>query len=326
MEENTMFKTRMTELFGIEYPIQCGTMQVLSRAELVAAVAQAGALACLPAATFPTREELLDEIKRTQDLTDKPFGVNVSLFPALMPKPPEELIQTVIDSGVKILETAGRNPEPYRAQIKAAGLIHFHKCARVRDAAKVGRLGVDAVSIVGTECGGHPSMEKVTSLVLIPKAAAQVSVPLIAGGGFCDGRSLIAALALGADGVNMGTRFIATKECPAHQAFKDKIVAANEADTVLVMESLMNPARVLKTPWSEKIIEMERNGASLEELMPMISGRVSSKGWVDGIIEEGMYPAGQVIGRIQDVPSAADLIKRIVDEALEVRERLNKLG
>ena len=159
---------------------------------------------------------------------------------------------------LKSWKQRGRNPEPYRAQIAEAGLIHFHKCARVKDAAKVSRLGVDAVSIVGTECGGHPSMEKVTSLILIPKAAEQVDIPLIAGGGFCDGRSLVAALALGADGINMGTRFIATKECPAHQAFKDRIMAAQEAETVLVMESLMNPARVLKTPWSEKIIDMEK--------------------------------------------------------------------
>ncbi len=321
-----MFKTRMTELFGIEYPIQCGTMQALSRAELVAAVANAGALACLPAATFPTRQELLDEIKKTRDMTDKPFGVNVSLFPALMPSPPEEMIQTVIDSGVKILETAGRNPEPYRQQIADAGLVHFHKCARVRDAAKVARLGLAAVSIVGTECGGHPSMEKVTTLILIPKAADQVDIPLIAGGGFCDGRSLVAALALGADGVNMGTRFIATQECPAHPAFKERIIKSQEAETVLVMESLMNPARVLKTPWSEKIIEMERQGATLEELMPMISGQVSRKGWSEGNLDEGMYPAGQVIGRIEDIPTVADLIKRTMAEAMEARARLDKMA
>lgn len=321
-----MFKTRMTELFGIEYPIQCGTMQALSRAELVAAVANAGALACLPAATFPTRQELLDEIKKTRDMTDKPFGVNVSLFPALMPSPPEEMIQTVIDSGVKILETAGRNPEPYRQQIAEAGLVHFHKCARVRDAAKVARLGLAAVSIVGTECGGHPSMEKVTTLILIPKAADQVDIPLIAGGGFCDGRSLVAALALGADGVNMGTRFIATQECPAHPAFKERIIKSQEAETVLVMESLMNPARVLKTPWSEKIIEMEHRGATLEELMPMISGQVSRKGWSEGNLDEGMYPAGQVIGRIEDIPTVADLIKRTMAEAMEARARLDKMA
>jgi len=314
----------MTELFGIQYPIQCGTMHILSRAELVAAVANAGALACLPAATFPTREELLTEIKKTRGMTDKPFGVNVSLFPALMPSPPEDMIQTVIDSGVKILETAGRNPEPFRPLITKAGLIHFHKCARVRDAAKAARLGLEAVSIVGTECGGHPSMEKVTSLILIPKAAEQVNIPLIAGGGFCDGRSLVAALALGADGINIGTRFIATRECPAHPVFKEKIVQANETETVLVMESLKNPARVLKTPWTEKIIEMEQRGAPLEELTPFISGRVSRQGWADGNLNQGMYPAGQVIGRIQDIPTVSELIQRIIEEAKETMARLNR--
>jgi len=291
----------------------------------VAAVPNAGALACIPAATFPTRQEFLDEIKKTRDMTDKPFGANVSLFPSLMPLPPEELIQTAIDSGVKILETAGRNPEPYRKQIADAGLIHFHKCARVRDAAKVARIGLDAVSIVGTECGGHPSMEKVTTMILIPKAVDQVTIPLIAGGGICDGRSLVAALALGADGVNIGTRFLASQECPAHQAFKDKIVQANEADTLLAMESLMNPMRVLRTPWTEKILEMERRGASLEELTPMISGQVTCNGWTAGTLNEGMYPMGQAIGRISDIPKVADLVKRIAEEAMETRLRLDKL-
>jgi NAD(P)H-dependent flavin oxidoreductase YrpB (nitropropane dioxygenase family) len=320
-----MLKTRITELLGIQYPIQCGTMQWLSRAELVSAVANAGGLACLPAATFPTKEGLIDEIHKTQDMTDKPFGVNVSLFPALLPRPPEEMVETVIESGVKILETAGRNPEPIRNMIVENGLIHIHKCARVRDAVKVDRMGVNIISIVGTECGGHPSMEKVTSLVLIPQAVDAVKNPLIVGGGFCDGRTLVVALALGADGVNMGTRFISTKECPAHDSFKQKIVESGEADTVLVMESLQNPARVLRNPWAEKVIEMENKGASLEELVPFISGKVSSTGWATGNIDEGLYPSGQVAGRIHDIPTVSDLMKRIVDEAQEVKERLNKI-
>jgi len=318
-------KTRMTELLGIEYPVQCGTMHWLSRAELVASVANAGGFACLPAATFPGREELLDEIKKTRDLTDKPFGVNVSLFPALMPKPPEELIDLVIESGVKILETAGRNPEPYRERILQGGLIHIHKCARVRDAAKAARLGVDAVSIVGTECGGHPSMEGVTTMVLLPKAADAVRVPLIAGGGICDGRSMLAALALGADGVIMGTRFIATKECPAHEEMKKRLLDASESDTTLVMMSLGNPARVLRNRWAEKILEMEGKGSSLGELAPFISGQVTKKGWFDGTTEEGIYPCGQAVGRIEDIPSVSELMKRIVEEAMEAKERLDRI-
>ncbi|MBU2252937.1 MAG: nitronate monooxygenase, partial [Proteobacteria bacterium] len=213
-----MLKTRMTELLGIEYPIQCGTMMSVSKPELVAAVANAGGLACLAAAIYPTQEELTEAIEKTRGLTNRPFGVNISLFPALMPQPPEEMLETIIRAGVKILETAGRSPQPYREMISKAGMIHIHKCARVRDAIKADSMGVDIVSIVGTECGGHPSMEKVTSLVLIPKAAAKIKAPLIAGGGFGDGRTLLAALAMGAEGINMGTRFLATQECPLHQA------------------------------------------------------------------------------------------------------------
>jgi NAD(P)H-dependent flavin oxidoreductase YrpB (nitropropane dioxygenase family) len=320
-----MLKTRMTELLGIEYPIQCGTMMAVSKPELVSAVANAGGLACLAAAMYPTQEELTEAIEKTRELTSKPFGVNISLFPALVPRPVEEMLETVINAGVKILETAGRSPQAYREMISKAGLIHIHKCARVRDAVKADGMGVDIVSIVGTECGGHPSMEKVTSLVLIPKAAAKIKAPLIAGGGFGDGRTLLAALAMGAEGINMGSRFLATQECSLHPTAKAKILESGEAETVLVMESLMNPARVLKTAWSEKIIEMERKGATLEELVPMISGKVSFKGWVNGDLSEGIYPMGQIIGLIEDIPTVADLIKRTVNEALETKRRLDKL-
>ena len=321
-----MFKTRMTELLGIDYPIQCGTMMWVSKPELVSAVANAGGLACLAAAIYPTKEELTEAIEKTRALTSKPFGVNISLFPALVPRPVEEMLETVINAGVKILETAGRSPEPYREMISKAGLVHIHKCARVRDAVKADGMGVDMVSIVGTECGGHPSMEKVTSLILIPKAAAKIKAPLIAGGGFGNGRTLLAALAMGAEGINMGSRFLATQECPLHPTAKAKIVESGEAETVLVMESLMNPARVLKTPWTEKIIEMERKGASLEELVPMISGKVSFKGWENGDLSEGIYPMGQIIGSIEDIPTVAELIKRTIAEAMEAKKRLDKLA
>jgi nitronate monooxygenase len=321
-----MFKTRMTELLGIEYPIQCGTMMSISKPELVAAVANAGGLACLAAAIYPTVDELTEAIKKTRDLTDKPFGVNISLFPSLVPRPPEEMLETIIKAGVKILETAGRSPEPYREMISQAGLIHIHKCARVRDAVKADKIGVDIVSIVGTECGGHPSLEKVTSLILVPKTAARIKAPLIAGGGFANGRTLLAALAMGAEGINMGTRFLATKECPIHEQAKARILEAEETETVLVMESLMNPARVLKTPWTEKIIEMERSGAKLEDLAPLISGKVSFVGWGNGDLSEGIYPMGQAIGLIDDVPTVAELIKGIMQEAGEARKRLDQMG
>ncbi|MBW1644087.1 MAG: nitronate monooxygenase [Deltaproteobacteria bacterium] len=316
-----MLQTKMTELLGIKYPIQCGTMMALSTAELVSAVANAGCLACIAAAMFPSKEELTDEIKKTKDMTDQPFGVNVSLFPALLPKPPEEMIETVIESGVKILETAGRSPEPYRQMIADAGMTHIHKCARVRDAAKGDRLGVDIVSIVGTECGGHPSMEGVTSLVLVPQAIDAIDK----GGGFADGRALMVALSLGAAGVNMGTRFMATKECPMPDAAKEKMVESPETNTVLVMQTLGNPSRVMKTPWAEKILEMEDKGASLEELIPMITGEAGREGWLAGDVDKGMMPAGQAVGRIKDVPTVAELVERIIEEAKDVKGKLDSL-
>lgn len=321
-----MFKTRMTELLGTTHPIQCGTMQSITRAGLVAAVANAGCFCCIPAATFGTTQELKDEIQKTKDLTDKPFGVNVSLFPGNSPVPHEDLVDTVIEAGVKIMETAGRSPEPYREKIKGSGVVHIHKCARVRDAAKVARLGVDMVSIVGTECGGHPSMEYVTSLVLVPQAVDAAGIPLIAGGGFSDGRSLMAALSLGADGVNMGTRFMATKEAPIHDAFKQKMIESPETSTMLVMESIRNASRVIRNPWAEKILEMEKDGASLEDLMPYIGGQISRKGWVEGNLDEGLYSMGQCVGRIKDVPTVSELVARIIDEAKTVKSKLDQIS
>ena len=321
-----MLQTKMTEILGIKYPIQCGTMQAISMAELVAPVANAGGFCCLPAAAFQTKQAFMDEVKKTRDLTDKPFGVNVGLFPEMTATvTAEERIDWVIEAGVKILETAGRSPAPHREQIVKGGLTHLHKCARVRDAVKVDGLGVDLVSIVGTECGGHPSMEEVTTLVLIPATLDRIKKPLIAGGGFADGKGLMAALALGAAGVNMGTRFMATQECPIHPDFKKKLIETLETETVLVMKTLMNPSRVLRTPGSEKILELEAKGASLQELAPHISGRTSSGGWKEGTFEKGMYPGGQVVGRIHDIPTVAELMERIVNEAVEVKKRMDGL-
>jgi len=320
-----MLKTRMTELLGVDYPIQCGTMMWLSRAELVAAVANAGAFACLAAANFEKRDELIAEIRKTRELTDRVFGVNISLFPTLRAQDILDMIKVAIDEGVKIIETAGGNPEPYRQQIVDAGLIHIHKCARVRDAAKMSRMGVDAVAIVGTEAGGHPGMEKVGSLVLIPQAVDQVAVPLIAGGGFCDGRSLVAALALGADGVLMGTRFMTAKECIVHPDIKRRMIEARETDTLFVMESIRNPGRVMRNPWAEKVLEMEKAGSTLEQLAPVISGKITLKGWLEGTFDQGLFYCGQVVGRIKDEPSAAEIVKSIVEEAVQVKKELDGL-
>ncbi len=321
-----MLQTKMTEILGIKYPIQCGTMQNISTADLVAPVANAGGFCCLPAASYQDKQSFMDEVKKTKDMTDQPFGVNVGLFPEMTATvTAEERIAWVIESGVKIIETAGRSPAPYRQQIVDGGLTHIHKCARVRDAVKVDDMGVDMVSLVGTECGGHPSMEEVTSLVLIPTALDKINGPLIAGGGFADGRGLMAALALGAAGVNMGTRFMATKECPIHGDFKQKLIDSQENETVLVMKSLMNPSRVLKTPGSEKILELESKGATIEELAPHISGRASADGWQAGSFDKGMYPGGQVVGRINDNPSVAELIQSIVGQAVEVKSQMDQI-
>lgn len=321
-----MLQTKMTEILGVKYPIQCGTMQNITRAEMVAPVANAGGFCCIPAATFQDKPSFMDEIKKTKDMTDQPFGVNVGLFPEMTTTvTAEERIDWVIESGVKILETAGRNPAPYRDQIVGGGLTHIHKCARTRDAVKMDGLGLDMVSVVGTECGGHPSMEEVTSLILIPAVLDKISRPLIAGGGFADGKGLMAALALGAAGINMGTRFMATKECPIHEDFKQKLIETPETDTLLVMKSLRNPSRVLKTPGSEKIIELESQGATLEELAPHISGRTSADGWTKGAFDKGMYPGGQVVGRVYDNPTVAELIERTMEEALEAKKNLDKL-
>lgn len=317
-----MLSTDLTKRLGIEHPIQCGTMQWLSRAELVGPVAEAGALACLASAINPDPVALGEEIDKTRSITSRPFGVNVSLFPSLEASDTGKLIQTVAECGVGILETAGRSPEPYRDQIKEAGLFHIHKCARMRDAVKAQNLGVDAISVVGAECGGHPGETGMGSLVLIPQVVDTVSRPVIAGGGFCDGRGLAAGLALGAQCINMGTRFILTRECPAHDKLKDFYLKSSADDTMLIMGSLKNTGRVLRTAWTEEIDRLEREGAGLEKLAPLISGQLARRGWAEGGMDKGIYYAGQVVGRCNDLPSIRELVARIVADAKKVLSRL----
>lgn len=320
-----MLKTKMTEMLGVDYPIQCGTLQWLSRAELVAAVANSGGLACISAASFPNNGELTREIARTKELTNRPFGVNISLFPPATPEIIKGQIRILVDMGIHIIETSGRSPEPYRNLIRDGDMIHIHKCARVKDAIKADKLGVDVISVVGGECGGHPGIAAISSMVMIPLVVDSVRKPVIAGGGICDGRSMMAALALGAVGVNIGTRFVTTHECMAHKRVKQCYLDASETETCLVMESLMNPGRVLRTEWAEKVLKMEKSGSTLEALYPVISGQIALKGFSEGIIEEGLYHAGQVVGRIRDIVSVSDLIERILKEALEVKNGLDSL-
>lgn len=321
-----MFRTRITELLGIEYPIMQGGMMWISRAELVAAVSNAGCLGVLTALTFPSPEELAAEIKRTRQLTDRPFGVNITLLPTLHPFNMDGYVDVIVKSGIKVVETAGRNPEAYVQRLKAAGINVIHKCTAVRYAQTAQRLGCDVVSIDGFECAGHPGEEDVTSLILIPLTVDAVEIPVIASGGFGDGRGLVAALALGAEGVNMGTRFMATQEAPVHPRVKEWLVQASERDTLLALRSLGNTARLLKNPISEKVVEMEKRAAGIEELAPFISGKEGRRLLETGDLDQGMLSAGQVVGLIRDVPTVKELIDSIIQEAQEIASRMGAEG
>ena len=317
-----MFKTRITDLFRIEYPIIQGGMMWISRAALVAAVSNAGGLGILTAFTFPDLKDLVAEIKRTRELTDKPFGVNITLLPTLRPVDIDAYVDTIINSGVKIVETAGRSPEPYMERLKAADVKVIHKCTAVRFARTAQRIGCDAVSIDGFECAGHPGEEDVTSLVLIPLTADAVGIPVIASGGFGDGRGLVAALALGAEAVNMGTRFMATKEAPGHARVKELLIAASERDTTLLLRSFRNTMRVLRTPTAEKVLELEKQGADIHQLEALISGRAGLGLIESGDVDNGLLSVGQVVGLVHDIPTVKELIDRIVKEAKEVASDL----
>jgi len=318
-----MFKTRVTELFGIKYPIIAGGMHLLSRAELVAAVSNAGGLGILASTTFETKEELREEIRKTRSLTNKPFGVNLNLFPMMRQRSVEEDIDLFIDEGVGIVESSGASPEPYVHRLKEAGVKIIHKVPAVRFAQKAESVGVDAVTIVGFECAGHPGMDDVTSLILVPLTADALKIPVVAGGGFCDARSFVAALALGADGVMMGTRFVATHECNVHPKIKEWLVKARETDTTLIDRSLGLPMRVVKNKPAEKALEMDKRGASLEELLTVISGELGRKAWMEGDIDAGVVSLGMAVGRIHEIVSVKKAIDDIIEEAQAICKRLD---
>jgi nitronate monooxygenase len=321
-----VFKTRVTEDLGIEHPIVQGGMMWVSQPELVAAVSEAGGLGILTALTFETAEGLADAIARTRALTSRPFGVNLTFLPTLIPKDYGSLIDVIVDEGIEIVETAGRNPEPYLERIKAGGAKVIHKCTSVRFARKAEAIGCDYVSIDGCECAGHPGEEDITSLVLIPVTVDAVSIPVIASGGFADARGLVAALALGADAMNMGTRFVATQEAAAHDNVKQWYVDASETDTMYVMRSLRNTERVLRNKIAEKVVELESQGAGIAELAPLVSGQNGLKVLEDGDLDVGMMTAGQSVGLVHDIPTVKDLIDTIIREAQEiVGRRLAKM-
>jgi nitronate monooxygenase len=313
-----VIKTRITELLGIEHPIIQGGMMLIASPEFVSSVSNAGALGVMTALSYDTPEKLADAIARTRELTDRPFAVNLTLLPTLVPKDYDSYVDCVIDSGIKIVETAGRNPEPYMDKLKGAGVKVVHKCTAVKFAKKAQSIGCDAVSIDGFECAGHPGEQDVTSLILVPLTADAIDIPIVASGGFGDARGLIAALALGADAMNMGTRFVATQEAPVHQNVKDWHLQAAETDTTLVMRSLRNSERVLINPIVEQVIELESKGAGIEELAPLVSGKRYYKVLTEGDIEDGLWSAGQIVGMIHDIPTIQELVDRIMNEAREI--------
>ena len=310
--------TRLTELLGIEVPIICGGMMRVGTAELAAAVSNAGALGILTALSQPTPERLKAEIQKCQALTDKPFGVNITVGVVTTPLDYSALIDVIVKSGVKIVETAGRSPEPFMPYFKAAGIKVIHKAVTVRHAMAAERIGVDVISIDGFECAGHPGEQDVGGLVLFPATAQSLRIPVVASGGIADGRGLAAALALGCEGVNMGTRFLATQETPIHDGIKQKIVEMDENQTQLIFRKFRNTARVYKNSVAEKVAEIEAAGGDFKDVHAYVSGEKQEEAWSTGNIEAGMVTAGMSGALVKDVPSCQELIDRIVSDARSI--------
>src|SRR5580658_4658837 len=319
-------KTRITELFGIRHPIIQGGMHFVGLAELAAAVSNAGGLGIITGLTQRTPDDLSREIERCREMTDKPFGVNLTFLPAVKPPDYPGYVNAIIDSGVvRIVETAGNNPQKYLPPLKKAGIKVIHKCTSVRHSLKAERIGCDAVSVDGFECGGHPGEDDVPNMILLPRAAEELTIPFVASGGMADGRSLVAALAMGAAGMNMGTRFIATKEAPVHDNVKRALVAATELDTRLVMRALRNTERVLGNASVDRLLEIEREKGSalkIEDIRDHVAGAYA-KVMREGDLDAGVWSCGMVAGLIHDVPTVKELIDRIMDEAERlIRDRL----
>lgn len=316
-------RTRVTEQLGIRYPIIQGGMQWVGLAELASAVSNAGGLGLLTALTQPTPEALRAEIARCRTMTDQPFGVNLTILPAIKPPPYAEYVQVIIDSGIKIVETAGNSPKEFIAKFKEAGVTLVHKCTTVRHALSAERNGVDIVSIDGLECAGHPGEDDVGGLVLIPAATRALKIPVVASGGIADGRGMAAALALGAEGINMGTRFCVTQEAPIHANIKQALVQASERDTALLYRTLKNTARVYRNAIAEEVVGMERRpgGVAFEEIRPLVAGVRGRAALQSGEVNGGIVSAGQCIGLIDDVPSCAELITRMVADCRRELDR-----
>ncbi|MEL6324502.1 MAG: nitronate monooxygenase family protein [Pseudomonadota bacterium] len=313
-------KTRITEMFGIEHPIIQGGMHYVGFAEMAAAVSNAGGLGIITGLTQKTPEDLANEIARCKDMTDKPFGVNITFLPSLTPPDYPAIVKAVIDGGVRIVETAGRNPQQVMPFLKDAGVKVIHKCTSVRHSLKAQEIGCDAVSVDGFECGGHPGEDDIPNFILLPRAAEELDIPFVSSGGMADGRSLVASLAMGADGMNMGTRFIATQEAPVHENVKQAIVAASELDTRLVMRPLRNTERVLKNDAVERLLEKEKDlgdKLTIQDILPEVAG-VYPRIMMEGDMDAGAWSCGMVAGLIHDIPTCQELIDRIMSEADQI--------
>ncbi len=322
-------KTRITEMFGIEHPIIQGGMHYVGYAEMAAAVSNAGGLGIITGLTQKSAADLANEIAKCKDMTDKPFGVNLTFLPVVNAPDYPGMVKAIIEGGVKVVETAGNNPQAVIPALHEAGVKIIHKCTAVRHALKAQRIGCDAVSVDGFECGGHPGEDDIPNMILLPRAADELEIPFVASGGMADGRSLVAALALGADGMNMGTRFIATTEAPVHQNVKDAIVAATELDTRLVMRPLRNTERVLTNAAVERLLEKERalgKDLKFEDIVGEVAG-VYPKIMQEGTMDAGAWSCGMVAGLINDIPTCKELIDRIMAEAdAIINDRLRKFA
>ncbi|ALC31767.1 nitronate monooxygenase [Streptomyces sp. CFMR 7] len=315
-------RTRLTDLLGIEHPVVQGGMMWVGRAELAAAVSEAGGLGIVTALTQPSPAELAREIERTRKLTDKPFGVNLTILPTIAPPPYDEYRRAIVDSGVTIVETAGSSPEPHMEFFTEHKVRVIHKCTSVRHAVKAERLGVAAVSIDGFECAGHPGEDDIPGLVLIPAAADALTIPFIASGGLCDGRGLAAALILGADGVNMGTRFLCSTEAPVAETVKQRIIEASELDTRLIFRELRNTARVARNAVSDEVVRILAEGGTFPDVQPLVAGARGRLVFEQGDLDAGIWSVGLSQGLIRDIAPAGDLVRRVVREAREVTVRL----
>ena len=318
-------RTKITELFGIEHPIMQGGMHYVGLAELAAAVSNAGGLGTITGLTQKTAADLANEIARCKDMTEKPFAVNLTFLPSLNQPDYPAYVKAIIQGGVKVVETAGRNPQSVLPYLKDAGIKVIHKCTSVRHALKAQAIGCDAVSVDGFECGGHPGEDDIPNMILLPRAAAELEIPFLASGGMADARSLVASLAMGAEGINMGTRFMATQEAPVHQNVKQAILDATELDTRLVMRPLRNTERVLNNPAVERLLEKERSlgkDIKFEDIKEEVAG-VYPRVMQEGAIDTGAWSCGMVVGLIDDIPTCKGLIDRIMKEANElIQQRL----